>query len=219
MKYILPIVIIILLVNGQRNQENCILQNVCEEGTMKTSWYFFETDTLLMPKRKLEAKFQILVDTTRSSAQTIVTKTAQQQPSIYFFSFEKDTTQAPKNNSALRVWLINNTKDTVPILMQAWSIICIQEAKNSCQEWKPVEYFEGSPGAIFYYENIPPQGVNSFLANRFTGNERVEMRFKLLAQGKFYYSNSFWGTIDACTFQINTKDTRFKYTLEKALVL
>ncbi|MFK8104255.1 MAG: hypothetical protein AB8G15_17135 [Saprospiraceae bacterium] len=211
MKYRLSIVLIMLLVACQTKKEVCVLQAICEEGMMTDSWYFFLFITVISDTMEFEEKFLILVDTLRQP---------KKDPSLTNFPFfMEDTIPTLNNKREILVSLVNNTKDTMQIMMQAWSIICIKEAKNSCHEWKSIEYFERSPDEVFYYKKINPQSINSFLTNRFMGNKRVEMRFKLLAKERFYYSNSFWGTIEACAFQLDTTDNRLKYRLEESLIL
>lgn len=249
MKNSLQILILLLLIGCNLNKENCLITDSCENGTMKDAWYVHGQDTVINVEMKLEEKFQIIVDTIRQPMNFISfnESSAREQNSkleteyIYLedeeilsdkeknekyeqiridYGLEADTIHEINNNKELLVWIINNTKDTVEIQMQDWSFICIKEAKNECNEWKPIEYWEFSfCGNSYYYEGIPPQKIKQFVANRLEGEMRVEMRFKLLGKKEFYYSNSFWGTVDKCTFQKDTTVSKQKYMLEKPLRL
>lgn len=136
------------------------------------------------------------------------------------YGLEADSIHQKNNEKDLLVWIVNNSNDTVELQMQDWSFICVKEAKNGCGEWKSVEYWEFSfCGNSYYYQPIFPRVIKQFAANRFEGDIEAELRFKLLGKEKLYYSNSFWGTIEECAFQIDTIEDRQKYMLEKPLKL
>lgn len=249
MKYLLQNLALLLLISCNFNEENCLTTISCENGKRKDAWYVFGQDTVVNAEMKFEEKFQIIVDTTRKPINFISfnEKSAREQnlnletKYIYLedeeilstrakeekyeeiridYGLRADTIHKINNNKDLLVWIVNNTDDTVQIQMQDWSFICIKEAMNECKEWKPIEYWEFSfCGNSYYYEGIPPQKIKQFVANRFEGNLQVEMRFKLLGKRKFYYSNSFWGTIDECSFQKDSTGNQQNYLLEKPLRL
>lgn len=249
MKYFFKILMLLLLISCQSDKENCVRTKLCKNGTMKEAWYVYGQDTIVNSEMKLEEKFQIIVDTNRTPVNFISfnEESAREQnlnletEYIYLedeetlsdeekkekyeqlrieYGLEADTIHEINNNKELLIWIVNNTIDTVEIQMQDWSFICIKEAKNECNEWQPVEYWEFSfCGNSYYYEGIPPKIIKQFVSNRFEGEMKVEMRFKLLGKKEFHYSNSFWGTIDKCSFQKDSLEKRQKYMLEKPLRL
>jgi hypothetical protein len=101
-----------------------------------------------------------------------------------------------------RVWIINNTRDTVTIQMQDWSFICVLQAKTKSGQWYPIQYWQFSfCGSGYYYKHFPPNTGNSFinkLPNK--GDYITKLRYKLLGADKFYYSNEFDGRISYCEF-------------------
>lgn len=248
MKFPFQLLVLLLLVGCNKNKENCSTAIVCKNGTMKDAWYVYGQDTIMDKTMVFEEKFQIVVDTMRQPTNFVSfsEKYAREEFSNvdaeYYledeellsdeekekryeqirleYGLEADTIHEINNNKELLVWIVNNSKDTVQIQMQDWSFICIKEAKNECNEWKPIEYWEFSfCGNSYYYEEIPPKNIKQFVTNRFEGDFWVEIRFKLLGKKEFYHSNSFWGTIDKCSFQIDSTEKIEKYMLEKPLIL
>lgn len=240
---------LLLVVGCNVNEKKCPTVNSCKNGTMEDAWYVFGQDTFVNDEMRLKEKFQIIVDTMRkpinfisfteayAKEQNLDLETnyiyledeqflsAEEKEERYEqirinYGLEADTIHERNNSKDLLVWIINNTKDTVEIQMQDWSFICIKEAKNKCNEWKPVEFWKTSfCGNSYYYEAIPPQVIKQFVANRFEGDMRVEMRFKLLGKTEYYYSNNFWGTIDSCSFQKDSTEDIQIFKMEKPLNL
>ena len=116
-----------------------------------------------------------------------------------------DSCHAENNQGKLLVRMVNNSKDTVRIPMQDGSFICILEAQDEWKDWKSVEYWLFSwCGNSYYAKALPPHTENSFVFDiPQAGDFVTTLRFKLLGDDKFYYSNLFKGTIDYCRFYGN----------------
>lgn len=100
------------------------------------------------------------------------------------------------------VSIVNNSKDTVALQMQDGTYICILQAKTKKNQWCPIEYWEFSDcGNSYYLKKLPPKTKNSFIPySTNKGDYNTKLRYKLLGQEKFYYSNEFDGVINYCQF-------------------
>jgi len=113
-----------------------------------------------------------------------------------------------KFTSGMKVIIINNTPDTLSVLMQDGSVFMLQEALNPNGEWQPIEYWihsncGNSYGNIYF----PPKTFIATNAFRYTGSFKTMLRFKLLFisdghyEKKFIYSNPFPGKVNYSQFQ------------------
>ncbi len=100
------------------------------------------------------------------------------------------------------VYVINNTNNEIKIGVQDFSFICILEAIDNNDQWKPVQYWRYSKcGNSYVTKHILPKKALAFIAdNANIGNYKTMLRYKLLGPDKFYYSNEFEGSIDYCLF-------------------
>jgi hypothetical protein len=120
------------------------------------------------------------------------------------FSYKQqaDSLHIKNNQGQNRVWLINNTIDTVSIQMQDFSYICVLQGLTKGGQWFPVQFWKFSTcGNSYIDKHFPPKTANSFITtipNR--GDFETKLRFKLLGTDKFYYSNEFIGKINYCEF-------------------
>ncbi len=122
------------------------------------------------------------------------------------------------NDGKQIAWILNNTNDTVKLQNQTFRFICILEAKNIQEEWKPIQYMK-RPFDNFCssYTIILPLRANFF---KFeipkNGDYRTKLRFKILGEKRFYYSNEFEGNIEYCMFYENKfNKKRPEYKLDK----
>lgn len=114
------------------------------------------------------------------------------------------------NNGQMQVWIINNTQESVSF--QVWSneFMCIMEALTKQGQWMPIEYriFYGCwIGTDLFPRGkwFPPKTANSFVTtipNK--GDYKTKIRFKILGSDRYYYSNSFEGKIDYCSFVMDS---------------
>jgi hypothetical protein len=137
---------------------------------------------------------------------------------------EADSIHQVNNNGQQLVWLINNSRDTISLQMQDWLYICILEALDLNNEWRPIEYWRFSNcGNSYYNKRLLPKTANSFITSiPQNGNYKTKLRFKLLGLNRFYYSNLFSGNIDYCSFsEDSSRYERGKphYKLEKLINL
>jgi len=118
------------------------------------------------------------------------------------FKREADSVHIAKNQGQQRVWLINNTSDTILIQRQDWSYVCILEAVTKNGEWMPIQYWRLSDCGDSYMDKyFMPKTANSFLMQwPQPGSYETKLRFKLLGATRFYYSNEFAGRINYCEF-------------------
>ena len=120
---------------------------------------------------------------------------------IYFKQLA-DSTHIKNNNGQNKIWIINNTTDTVSIQMQDMSYICILQGLTKGGQWFPIQYWKFSTCGNSYYDKaFAPKTANSFIATiPKEGTYKTKLRFKFLCTDKFYYSNEFDGKIDYCDF-------------------
>lgn len=128
-----------------------------------------------------------------------------------------DSLHHANNTEQQQIWIINNSKDTVSLQMQDWLYFCILEAKSKQGQWHPIEYCPSSScGNSYYFKYFPPKTSNSFvtqLPNR--GNYKTKLRYKLLGDKTFYYSNEFEGSINYCEFVESDSLDYSPYKLER----
>ncbi|MBW4891661.1 hypothetical protein KXQ82_18185 [Mucilaginibacter sp. HMF5004] len=100
------------------------------------------------------------------------------------------------------VYVVNNTGKEIKIGVQDFSFICILEAVDLDNKWKPVQYWRYSKcGNSYITKHILPGKALAFIADDVSiGNYQTKLRYKLLGPDKFYYSNEFNGRIDYCRF-------------------
>ncbi len=124
------------------------------------------------------------------------------------FLIQADSAHFINNQGQHQVWIINNLRDTVTIQMQDWSFICILQAKTKGGKWYPIQYWRFSTcGNSYYFKKIPPKTANSFITELpNSGDYKTELRFKLLGENKYYYSNEFEGKINYCEFVEDSTD-------------
>ena len=115
---------------------------------------------------------------------------------------EADTLHYLNNLDQTQIWIINNSGETVTIQMQDWSYICVLQARAKDAKWYPVEYWQFSGcGNSYYFKHFPPGTANSFIKKLpSNGDYKTKLRFKLLGEKEYYFSNEFDGAIDYCEF-------------------
>ncbi len=118
------------------------------------------------------------------------------------FQLKAESIHKYNNQGQQQVWVINNSKDTITIQMQDWSFICVLQAKAKDGQWYPIQYWRfSSCGNSYYFKHFPPNTANSFITKiPKNGNYKTKLRYKLLGQDRYYYSNEFNGKINYCSF-------------------
>ncbi len=111
-----------------------------------------------------------------------------------------------EKDSYFSVYLLNNTKDTLQISLQDNHLQIIQEAKDKNGEWKPIEYWRYSTcGNSYFSDKLEPNGIIKTSSKSYKGTFKTEIRYKLLQNGKNYYSNSLICKIDISQFDLSEK--------------
>ncbi len=221
----------------------------CAKGLMSRAYYEHGVDTPVPQIKGLKNDFIILVDTNtkahdfisfreeyarRQSMDTFealryLEETERAKPTnkqiteiLNKNKREADSIHLVNNTGKQLVWLINNSKDTIIVQMQDWLYLCILEALDLNNEWKPIEYWRFSKcGNSYFNRTVLPKMANSFVMDiPQSGNYKTKLRFKLLGLDKFYFSNTFDGKIDYCCFSEDSSEyERGKphYKLEKMI--
>ena len=132
----------------------------------------------------------------RSEKDTLLVRTKRK------FQEEAAAIHRYQNNRKRQVWLINLSTEPVSVQLQDGYYFCILEAQTPIGLWQPIEYMRLSKCAgSFYIKQIPPNMANSFVFDLpQAGEYATNLRFKLLAADRFFFSNSFPGRIDLCQF-------------------
>jgi hypothetical protein len=133
------------------------------------------------------------------------------------YLIQADSAHFLNNQGQQQVWIINNSRDTVTIQMQDWSFICVLQAKTKGGQWYPIQYWRFSTcGNSYGFKKFPPKTANSFiteLPNK--GDYLTKLRYKLLGENKYYYSNEFEGKINYCEFVEDSTDYNDRYDNKK----
>jgi hypothetical protein len=138
-----------------------------------------------------------------------------------------DSLHRLNNQGHYRVWLLNNSADTVVLATQDASLVCVLQAKNARKQWQTVQFWRFSGcGNSNIAKYLLPQEHISFLAKTPRhGNFKTALRYKLAGAKQFYYSNEFEGYVnygdfkEAVPFCIDAdgtrKESRPLYKLDK----
>lgn len=99
------------------------------------------------------------------------------------------------------VFVKNNSKDSISLSHQDYSLYLLQEAKDENGLWQPIEYWESSScGNSFGQIRIAPYGIIETNSERYHGDFKTTIRFKLSVNNKLYYSNELSGNINKKQF-------------------
>jgi hypothetical protein len=116
------------------------------------------------------------------------------------------------------IYLQNNSNDSITISKQDWHLYLIQEAKDITNNWRPVEYWEYSwCGSSFVTQKLMPMEIIKTESIAYKGKIKTDVRFKLLANSKKYYSNILKGEVNAEQFALTDsikKKSRYYYFSE-----
>jgi len=94
------------------------------------------------------------------------------------------------------IYMVNNTPQDIAMQMQDGSFMGILEAHINETEWRAVQYWQFSwCGNSYMLKHIAPGTWVQFIAPAPTGNYRARLRYKILSNKQFYYSNEFDGNI------------------------
>jgi hypothetical protein len=93
-------------------------------------------------------------------------------------------------------YIVNNT-DSIQGIKNQRNIIVIQEALNTKNEWKPVEFFRYADCGLSY--GVTLLDTNCYImfgVNKYKGDFKTKLRLRLKTNGKTIYSNEFLGYIN-----------------------
>lgn len=120
-----------------------------------------------------------------------------------FYARQADSLHTLNNQGSYRVWLMNNSADTIALATQDASLVCILQARNSHKRWQPVQFwrFSGCGNSNIARYLLPKEHI-SFLAKVPShGNFSTALCYKLAGAKQFYYSNEFAGRINDWEFE------------------
>lgn len=113
------------------------------------------------------------------------------------------------NQQQQQVWIINNSKDTTSIFVSENELLCILQAKNKDNVWRPIEYWIGykclSGTPITVEKQLYPKTATSFVMTiESKGDYSTQLRYQLYGKDTIYYSNEFKGIIDYNQFTMDS---------------
>jgi hypothetical protein len=120
-----------------------------------------------------------------------------------FYARLADSLHTLNNKGSYRVWLMNNSADTIALATQDASLVCILQAQDIRKQWQPVQFwrFSGCGNSNIARYLLPNEHI-SFLAKvPRHGNFKTTLRYKLAGAKQFYYSNEFMGRINYGEFK------------------
>lgn len=107
-----------------------------------------------------------------------------------------------KNDSLFSIYVKNNTQEDLQFIPQDNKLCIIQEALTQDKNWKPIEFWVNSDCGISYLKkiNVKFGEIIGLRSKKYSGNFKTKIRFKLLINGKIYYSNSITSSINKSKF-------------------
>jgi hypothetical protein len=119
------------------------------------------------------------------------------------YARKADSLHTLNNRGRFRVWLLNNSADTIALNTEGESLVCVLQAQNMAKKWQPVQFWRfSSCGNSNIAKYLLPQESISFLASiPRKGNFKTALRYKIAGIKQFYYSNEFEGRIDYGEFK------------------
>jgi hypothetical protein len=119
------------------------------------------------------------------------------------YARKADSLHTLNNRGRFRVWLANNSADTIALNTEGESLVCVLQAQDIAKKWQPVQFWRfSSCGNSNIAKYLLPQESISFLANiPRNGNFKTMLRYKLAGVKQFYYSNEFEGRINYGEFK------------------
>ena len=122
-----------------------------------------------------------------------------------------------KNDSLFSIYIKNNSKDTLKLQTQDWHSYIIQEAKDNNGNWKPIEYWSYSDcGNSYGSEKMEPEKIIKTESEKYSGDFKTKIRFKLNQNDEIYYSNQIDCNINLSKFEIST-ELKENYLYKNAL--
>ena len=122
-----------------------------------------------------------------------------------------------KNYSLFSIYIKNNSKDTLKLQTQDWHSYIIQEAKDNNGNWKPIEYWSYSDcGNSYGSEKMEPEKIIKTESEKYSGDFKTKIRFKLNQNDEIYYSNQIDCNINLSKFEIST-ELKENYLYKNAL--
>jgi hypothetical protein len=119
------------------------------------------------------------------------------------YARKADSLHTLNNRGRYRVWLLNNSADTVILNTEGESLVCVLQAQNIDKKWQPVQFWRfSSCGNSNIAKYLLPKEHISFLAEiPRNANFKTTLRYKLAGAKQFYYSNEFEGLINYGEFK------------------
>ncbi|MBM7419100.1 MULTISPECIES: hypothetical protein [Chryseobacterium] len=117
-----------------------------------------------------------------------------------------------KNDSLFSIYVKNNGQKDIQLIPQDNKLTLIQEALTPDKKWKPIEFWVNSDCGMSYLKeiNVKSGEIISLNSKKYKGNFKTKIRFKLLINGKVYYSNSINASINKSKFEKSIWYNRFK---------
>ncbi len=106
------------------------------------------------------------------------------------------------------VYIINKSDSVIAFTYQSISgLLAVQEAQDSLGEWKHIEYWHRNwCGNTYSQCYLKPKYYIFSKIKVYSGNFKTNIRLKIKILNKFYYSESFIGSINYSQFKIPDKN-------------
>ncbi len=130
------------------------------------------------------------------------TKIASEQA---YYLRQADSLHTLTNQGSFRVWLLNNSADTIMLATQDASLVCVLQAQNTRKQWQPVQFwrFSGCGNSNVAKYLLPRESLSFLAKTPRHGNFKTKLRYKLAGAKQFYYSNEFAGYVNYGDFKEN----------------
>lgn len=121
-----------------------------------------------------------------------------------------------QTNTLDKFQIINLSHKDLTFRTQDGSLLMVQEAKNEKGDWQPIEYWQwdwGMENVIFETLTLQPNKNLNFVAPKYSGTFKTQMRFKLKVSEtndnkQFYYSDNFEVSVNPSQFQLNSQKVK-----------
>ena len=107
------------------------------------------------------------------------------------------------NDSIFSIFIKNNQDIIVKLVPQDNSLYLIQEALDKKNQWKPVEFWSYSTCGNSYDNkiNFEPNAILHLTTEKYSGNFKTKIRFRLLIDNQIYFSNELPSSLNITKFE------------------
>ena len=107
------------------------------------------------------------------------------------------------NDSIFSIYVKNNQNTIITLIPEDNSLYIIQEAMNEKNQWEPIEFWGYSTCGNSYDNKIEfkPNDVLHLTSEKYSGNFKTKIRFRLLLDNKVYYSNVLNSKLNISKFE------------------